>query len=107
MQSGQVPGRAILIGGFTGLRRDGQQDLPDGLLPKHVDNTKVSSQQGPGQGGAGETVKAAPEGQTLVAGHMGEKDPMDTDGGGYLEFGPQPDTAPETNTVLETGRQPP
>ena len=32
---------------------------------------------------------------------------MDVDGGGYLEFGPQPDTIPETNTAPESGRQPP
>ena len=32
---------------------------------------------------------------------------MDTDGGGYLEFGPQPDIVPETNTAPESGGQPP
>ena len=32
---------------------------------------------------------------------------MDTDGGGYLEFGPHPEPIPETNTAPESGRQPP
>ena len=38
---------------------------------------------------------------------MGEKAPMDVDGGGYLEFGPQLDPVPETNTAPESGSQPP
>ena len=32
---------------------------------------------------------------------------MDVDGEGYLKFGPQPDTIPETDTAPESGRQPP
>ena len=32
---------------------------------------------------------------------------MDTDGGGHLEFGPQSDTVPETNTAPDSGKQPP
>ena len=32
---------------------------------------------------------------------------MDFDGGGYLEFGPRPDTIPETDTALDSGRSPP
>ena len=32
---------------------------------------------------------------------------MDVDGGGDLEFGPQPDAIPETNTAPESGRRPP
>ena len=58
------------------------------FYPKHVDDTEVSSQRDPGQGGAGKTAKAALEGQTSAARHMEEKAPMDIDGGGYLEFGP-------------------
>ena len=38
---------------------------------------------------------------------MGEKAPMDVDGGGHLEFGPQPDAIPETNTAPESSRRPP
>ena len=41
-----------------------------------------------------------------MAGHTGEKAPVDTDGGGYLEFGPQPDTITETYMAPESGRQP-
>ena len=36
---------------------------------------------------------------------MGEKAPMDVDGGGDLEFGPRPDTIPETTTAPESGRR--
>ena len=53
------------------------------------------------------TVKAAPGGQTSVVGHTGDKAPMDPNGGGYLEFSPQPDTILETDTAPESGRQPP
>ena len=52
-------------------------------------------------------MKAAPGGHTSGAGHMGEKIPMGVDGGGHLEFGPQPDAIPETNTALESSRRPP
>ena len=31
---------------------------------------------------------------------------MDFGGGGRIKFGPQPDTAPEPPTVLDSGRQP-
>ena len=57
--------------------------------------------------GGGEIAKVVPGGQTSGAGHTGEKAPMDIDGGGYLEFGPQLDTIPETYTAPESGRQPP
>jgi len=80
---------------------------PTAPSPKHMNDTEVSSHRDPGRGGGGKTVKAAPEGQTSAAGHTGEKAPMDTDDGGYLEFGPQPDTIQETNTAPESGRQPP
>ena len=82
------------------------ETLPTASSPKGVDNTEVSSQRGPGQGGARETVKAALEGQTSAAGHMGEQTPMDADGGGCPEFGPQPETIPGTNTAPKPGQQP-
>ena len=80
---------------------------PMASSPKHVDDTEVSSTRAPGQRGTGETVKEAPEGQTSAAGNTGKKAPMDINGGGYLEFVPQPDTVPKTNTAPESGRQPP
>ena len=49
----------------------------------------------------------APEGETLVAGHMGKQIPMETGDGGHVQFGPQPDTVPETYTAPESGEQPP
>ena len=80
--------------------------IPTTSSPKHLDNTEVSSQRGPGQGEARETVKAAPKGQTPATGHMGEQTPMDAEGGGCPEFGPQPETTPETNTAPKSGQQP-
>ena len=40
--------------------------------PKAMDDTEVLSRRIPGQGETQEAVKAVPEGETLVAGHMGE-----------------------------------
>ena len=85
--------------------------MESGTPPKapsfeQANTTEASSQRDPGQGGEEKTVKAAPGGLTSGAGHMGEKFPMGADGGGHLEFGSQPDTVPETNTALESGRQP-
>ena len=56
--------------------------------PRAMDDTEVLSRRIPGQGEAQEAVKAAPEGETSAAGHMGEQTPMDTDGGGRTEFSP-------------------
>jgi len=80
---------------------------PKAPSPKYVNNTEASSQKDPGQGGEEEIVKAAPGGQTSGAGDMGEKIPMGVDGGSHLEFGPQPDAVPETNTAPESSRRPP
>ena len=82
------------------------ETLPTASSPKDMDNTEVSSQRGLGQGKARETVKAALEGQTPATGHMGERTPMDAEGGGHLEFGPRPETTPETNTAPKLGQQP-
>ena len=54
-----------------------------------------------------EAVRVAPEGDTSAAGHMGEQIPMETGDGGHLQFGPQPNTIPETYTAPESGEQPP
>ena len=39
----------------------------------------------PGQGEVREAGKAAPEGDTSAAGHMGEQAPMETDDGAVLD----------------------
>ena len=49
----------------------------------------------------------APEGEPSAAGHMGEQIPMETGDGGHIQFGPQPNTVPETYTAPESGKQPP
>ena len=38
---------------------------------------------------------------------MGEQIPLETGDGGHIQFGPQPNTNPETYTALESGKQPP
>ena len=69
--------------------------MESGTPPKapssnQVHNTDASSQKDPGQGGNEETTKVAPGGQTAGAGHVGEKIPMGSDGGGDPEFGSPP-----------------
>ena len=49
----------------------------------------------------------APEGDPSAVGHLGEKTPMETGDGGHIQFGPQPNTIPETHTAPESSRQPP
>ena len=46
-------------------------------------------------------MKAAPGGQTAGAGHVGEKIPMGSDGGGDLEYDFPPDAIPEIYTAPE------
>ena len=69
---------------------------PKAPTPKHVNDTEVSSQKDPDQGG-----------HTSGAGYTGATTPMSVDGGGDLGFGPQPDTVPETFEAPGSGRQPP
>ena len=59
----------------------------------------------PGQGESQEAVRAAPESETLAAGHMGEKAPMGTGDGARVPFGPQLVTIPETYTAPESSER--
>ena len=77
------------------------ETLPTASSPRGVDNSEVSSQRGPGQGEAQDTVEAAPEGQTSATGHMGEQTPMDT-----KEYDPHLNIILETHTAPESGEQP-
>ena len=47
-----------------------------------------------------------PEERSPVAEHMGGKTPTHLDDEGRVQFGPQPDTAPETQVAPDSGRQP-
>ena len=80
--------------------------LPAASSPKAMDDTEVLSRRIPGQGETQEAVRVAPEGETSAAGHMGEQIPMETGDGGHIQFGPQPNTIPETYTAPESGKQP-
>ena len=52
-------------------------------------------------------VQEAPEGEASVAGHQGEPVPTETGDEGRTQFGPQPDSIPETDADPESGTQPP
>ena len=56
--------------------------------------------------GRGE-VQEAPEGKTSIAEHQGELVPLETGDEGRTQFGPQPNTVPETDAAPESGAQPP
>ena len=75
--------------------------------PKAKGDDKVLSQRTfPGQGEVQEATRVAPEGDPSVAGHLGEKIPMETGDGGHIQFSPQPNTIPETYTAPESSEQP-
>ena len=68
--------------------------------PKANGDAEVLSRRAfPGWGEVQEVVRVAPENASSVAGHLGEKAPMETGDGGHIQFGPQPDTIPETYTA--------
>ena len=62
--------------------------LPAASSPRAMDDTEVLSRRIPDPGEMHEAVRAAPEGETSSAGHMGEQIPMETGDGGHVQFGP-------------------
>ena len=77
---------------------------PRASLPPRADNPEVSSQRvSPGSGEVRGMTNAALE----VAEDMGGATPMENGHGGPGSLDPQPDTVPETHTVLESDWQPP
>ena len=77
---------------------------PTAYSPKAKGNAEVLSRRTfPGRGEAQE----APEGEASVAGHQWEPIPMETGDEGRIQFGPQPNSIPETDTAPESGMQPP
>ena len=71
------------------------------------DDEVLSQRTFPGQGEVQEAARVAPEGEASVAGHQGEPIPMETGDEGRIQFGPQPNSIPETDTAPESGMQPP
>ena len=59
------------------------------------------------KGGAQDAVREVPQGKTSIAGHMEETIPVETGEEGRIQFGPQPNTIPETHMAPESGEQPP
>ena len=77
---------------------------PAAHSPKAKDDAEVLSRRiVPGEGEARE----APEGETPITGHQGESIPKETGGEGRIQFGPQPDSIPETDAAPESSTQPP
>ena len=72
--------------------------LPTTTSPCPANDAEVLSQEAPGRG---ETVPEAPQGDLPDSGSRGNKAPEGS------EFGPQPNTAPETPVVPDSGRRPP
>ena len=63
--------------------------LPAASSPKATDDAEVLSRRTfPGQGEVQEAVRVAPEGDTSVAGHMGEQIPLETGDVGHIQSGP-------------------
>ena len=62
--------------------------LPAASSPKAIDGTEAFSRRILGQGETQEAIRAAPEGETSAAGHMGGQIPMETGDGGHIQFGP-------------------
>ena len=81
--------------------------IPAASSPRAMDDTELFSRRIPGQGKTQEAIRAASEGATPATGHMGEQIPMETGDGGHMQFGPQPNTVPETYMAPESGEQPP
>ena len=80
--------------------------LPAASSPRDLDGVEASSRRIPGPGEIQEAVKEASEGEASAARHMGEQTPMDTDDGGHIQLGPQPNIVPETYVAPEPGQPP-
>ena len=100
----QLP--AILSRGTLNSKEMANETPPATYSPKAKGNDKVLSQRTfPGQGVVQEADKAAPEGDTSAAGHMGEQAPMEADDGGRAQFGPHMSTDPETHMAPKSDKQ--
>ena len=71
--------------------------LPTTSTPHPTDNAKVLSQKAPSQG---EVVLEASRGDLLDPGRKGSRTPVGS------RFGPQPNTAPESSVILDSGGRP-
>ena len=75
--------------------------------PIAMDDTEVLSRRAsPGSRAVREATKTAPEGNALAAENTGGAIPMETDGGGLDQSGPQANIIPETQVVPEPNNRP-
>ena len=80
---------------------------PPTYSPGARDDSEALSWRTAPKRGAQDIVREAPQGGTSTVGHTGESIPMETGGEGRIQFGPQPNTIPETHMVPESGKHPP
>ena len=72
------------------------------------DDEEASQRASSDRGKVLEIVRVAPQDDSRAAGHMGEKAPMETGGEeGRVQFGPRPDSTPETDAAPKSSTQPP
>ena len=79
---------------------------PPAYSPGARDDTEVLSRRTTLKGGAQDVVREVPQGGTSTVGHMGESIPMETGKESRIQFGPQPNTIPETHMAPKSGEQP-
>ena len=82
-------------------------EMMESKSPPHAtDDTEVLSQRtSPGHGEVRRATETTPEGNASADGDMGGIIPMDIDGRGLDQSGPQPNTAPESPTALDPSKQ--
>ena len=81
---------------------------PQASTPIAPDDTEVVSRRAsPGHEEVQEAVKTVLEGNTSAAEDMGWPTPMETEDRCRDQFGPQPNTIPETRTIPQSGERPP
>ena len=78
--------------------------LPNEYSPKTKEDAEVLYR---GTVSGGGEAQEAPEGETPIAGHQGESIPPETGEEGHIQFGPQPDSIPETEAAPESSTHPP
>ena len=102
------PNNHQLKGNSLALEMVERETPPRASPPTIADDTEVLSQRtSPGHGEVREATKTAAEGNASAAENMGGTTPMETNGGGLDQFGPQPNTIPETHMAPESSEQPP
>ena len=94
-------------GGSLAPSKMASMSPPPAYSPGARDDTEVLSRRTAPKGGVQDIVREAPQCEASTAGHMKGPIPMKTVEEGRIQFGPPPNTIPETHMALESGEQPP